>query len=374
MIQDLHVILKFQYFAWNRSDNSVETMKAHLELLKEKGAVWWGRTQAIAPERAETLKQQIASGIKTHVFLYATGVPKSVSEDGNLWFHANLKRVHAGTPNDRELIPPYYRHMDLAFAFLLENIKPIAFEKGRTPKVPGQASIRYAGLVGGIAPENLMTPGTEKPICNLEHPETPQMEQSNLEIEYQKVIERHPLKEPESLQEKVTSLLSIVNDLHQENSILNKYKAMYDKILNAEYLFNSEKFLEMWLEENIHKVGDNLVIIDRQPYAAWSDGKFGKLDLLAMNKETKELVIIEVKTRKRDKNSGYSQYLRYTTWAKKNLIALAKKYASHGLRPTEALSFMIITDFVDEEMTEICKGHNITLLRIFGGLGFDKVS
>jgi len=35
---------------------------------------------------------------------------------------------------------------------------------------------------------------------------------------------------------------------------------------------------------------------------------------------------------------------------------------------------MIITDHVDEEMTEICRVHGITLLKIFGGLGFEKVA
>jgi len=85
-------------------------------------------------------------------------------------------------------------------------------------------------------------------------------------------------------------------------------------------------------------------------------------------------VIIEVKTRKRDKKSSYDQYLRYTTWAKKNLRELEEKYSPFGLKPTKNLSFMIVTDYVDEEMVEICKEHGILLIKVFGGLGFEKVS
>ncbi|MBN8535797.1 MAG: hypothetical protein J0M15_01985 [Deltaproteobacteria bacterium] len=379
MSNDLHLVIKYQFFAWNREDNSIETMQEHLKVIEQKSSVWWGRVNSIGPEKAETLKRQLAAGIKTYVFLYATAVPKSICEDGNLWHFATLKDIYIGNPRNRELIPSYYRDTELAVAFLLEDIRPLTFKAGATPKVPGQSALRYVILKGSPDPANLFVLGSNKKICDSKDKES----QSNgadfkcSESTIKTSLEKDDIcssQHNSQLMDRVISLQETVIDLQQEVINLKEYKEQYQKILNADYLFSSEKFLEMWLEENIHKVADNLQIIDRQPNAIWSDGKFGRLDLLAMNKETKDLVIIEVKTRKRDKKSGYDQFLRYTTWARKNLSDLEIKYSSFGLRPTKNLSFMIVTDYVDEEMAEICREHGITLLKVFGGLGFEKVS
>jgi hypothetical protein len=380
MNQDLHLVIKYQFYAWNREDNSIETMREHLKIIDQQGSVWWGRVNTVGPAKVETLKHQLATGIETYVFLYATAVPKSVNADGNLWYVARLKDIYVGNPESRVRVPTYYRDVDLAVAFLLEDIKPIAFILGSTPKVPGQSALRYATLRGQPDPSNLFFPGSDKKIC------APNESDNHSIIISAAPVVRGQLAsdavEPadlgasknDSLIEKVLSLQETIIDLQQEVINLKEYKEQYQKILNADYLFSSEKFLEMWLEENIHKVADNLQIIDRQPSAVWKDGKFGRLDLLAMNKESKELVIIEVKTRKRDKKSGYDQFLRYTTWARKNLSDLETKYSSFGLKPTKNLSFMIVTDYVDEEMSEICREHGITLLKVFGGLGFEKVA
>ena len=381
MNKDLHLIIKYQFFAWNREDDTVETMSEHLKIIAEKGSTWWGRVNSIGPDKAETLKQQLASGMTTYVFLYATAVPRSICEDGNLWYIAKLKEIYIGNPINRDFIPSYYRDTELAVAFMLEDIKPLRFNLNQTPKVPGQTSLRYVNIKETPEPKNLFVVGTDKRVCEIK---TDELEKTVNKINTSSNISNSSLLnsdgvfqrklQDDNLLERVFALHETIIELQQEVINLKEYKEQYQKILNADYLFSSERFLEMWLEENIHKVGDNLQIIDRQPNVSWSDGKFGRLDLLAMNKETKDLVIIEVKTRKRDKKSGYDQFLRYTTWARKNLSELESKYKSTGLKPTKNLSFMIVTDYVDEEMTEICKEHGITLLKVFGGLGFEKVA
>jgi hypothetical protein len=78
---------------------------------------------------------------------------------------------------------------------------------------------------------------------------------------------------------------------------LREYRELYRRILDTDYLFSSEKFLETWLNENIHKIMPELEIIDQQPTLSWPDGNFGRLDLLAKNKETKDIAIIEVLSR-----------------------------------------------------------------------------
>lgn len=365
---DLHLVIKYQFYAWNLDDNSVETMSAHLDVQKTHGATWWGRVNTISLEKVELLKRQIADKVPTYAFLYATAVPKSIHEDGNLWYIARVKDIYVGTPVNKELIPEYYREVELAIAFLIEDIKPLHFAHGSTPKVPGQASLRYVNYRTKPRPEELLQAGKDEFLC-MKHASTsiPQTTESH--------TNSHTLSpDTADLRDRVISLQDQVIELKDEVRALLEYKIQYQKILNADYLFNSEKFFETWLEENIHKVADNLMIIDRQPNARWSDGKFGRLDLLAMNKETKDLVIIEVKTRKRDKKSGYDQFLRYTTWARKNLKDLEATYSLQGLKPTKDLSFMIVTDLVDEEMSEICREHGIALLKVFGGLGFEKVA
>lgn len=362
----LHLAIKYQFFGWNQETTSIETMTEHIEIADRHGSAWWGRTNSIALNRVEVLQHQLAIGEKTYVFLYGTAVPKSVNADGNLWYRAELVDIHVGNPDSSELIPAYYRDEDLAVAFRISKITQLKFKPGQTPKLPGQTAIRYCSLSGGIDPASLYVYGKEVPLC---------VARNSAQVE---TFDDMPTLGVEPLDnyrnELIIDLQSKVIELQDELKTLNDYKTQFQKILNADYLFSSEKFLESWLEENIHKAADNLIIIDRQPSARWSDGKFGRLDLLAMNKETKELVIIEIKTRKRDKRSSYDQFLRYTAWAKKNLKTLAETYADAGLSPTINLQFMIITDYVDEEMIEICKDRGIALLKIFGGLGFEKAA
>ena len=146
------------------------------------------------------------------------------------------------------------------------------------------------------------------------------------------------------------------------------------KRFDDDFLFSSEELLESWLQSNMHRIFPELQIIDRQPHAGWSDGKFGKLDLLAFNKDSKSIAIIEVKTRKRRMASGYDQFMRYTTWAKRNVDAIAKKYALEAINRESKVEFYIISDTVNEEMKAICEEYDIRLVKIIGGIGFEVVS
>jgi len=361
-----HVLIKFHYHAWEKNNPDLLTIDQHEEVIKKYGKCWFGRMSPISRERAEALRGQIETGVDTYAFLYCIKVPKDVQEDRVLWYRAPLLGISIGDPKDRQLIPESYRDKQLGCAFLLGGIEPIEYPAGETPKVPGQAAVRYVILTGPPTPENLyLTSDPNQRIASLS--------------KFEPTEGPTPLKSKEAhedqtdLQNRVIDLQEEVINLQNEIADLKSYKDFYDRIISTDYLFSSESFLETWLADNIHKILPEFEIIDRQPKLNWPDGKFGRLDLLAKNKETDDIGIIEVKTRKRSQKSGYDQYVRYTTWARQNLDPLKEKYKASNIKPTENLDFIIITDFVTDEMKAICKDHGIRLVHIIGGLSFERV-
>jgi Holliday junction resolvase-like predicted endonuclease len=375
-----HLIVKFHYAAWNKTDSNLITIDEHRKVIQQQGSVWWGRVSGISRDKAEMLRAQLEAGEKTYLFLLGILVPKNVHPDTRLWYRAELRDLCLGTPKEKELIPQYYRDANLEVAFKIDKIEPIVRKPGTTPKVPGQASIRYVYFKDGkqnleslasLSDNSLVclsSDSVQESLIN-EAPPAPLLERKNISAE------GAPLRfEKECLLERVVELQDDVISLQKEAEVLRSYKDYYNKIISLEYLFSSERLLESWLEDNIHKILPELEIIDRQPSAAWKDGKFGRLDLLAKNRENHSLVIIEVKTRKRNIKSGYDQFVRYTSWAKKYRDELAQKYSAKGLRATERPQFFIITDYVDDEMKEVCRDNEITLIHLFGGLGFERAA
>lgn len=370
---DIHLIIKFQYHAWNLEDKSIKTIPAHEEILAKHGKVYWGRVSSISQSKIDIINNQIAEGKKTYVFLYATDVPKAVHSDENLWYIAEIENAYPGSPVEKKLIPEYYReNSELEVAFLLSSIKPIIFETGLTPKVPGQAAIRYCALKGSPNPKNLYSYSDPNQRITKQRNETPEVILSAIESSYSK--KQVTLVADTALKDELLNAKSEIIDLQNEILNLREYKELYRKILDTDYLFSSEKFLESWLQENIHRILPELEIIDRQPTISWPDGQFGRLDLLAKNKETNDIAIIEVKTRKRRLKSGYDQFLRYTTWVRRFKNEIQDKYKLNKNTISDYPNFIIITDYTTQEMEAICKDHGITLIKVFGGLGFEKVA
>lgn len=364
---NVHVLLKFKY----KHITDVVTIDAHLEVLKQKGRSWWGTgNTGIAHQRMEDLHSQIALGIPTFVFLYETQVPKQLHPDGIRWYRAKVHNVSLTSPNEQESRPEYYRDLkNSSVYFQISDIQQIKFNKGETPKVPGQTSIRHVGFMGDPIPKNLFSLNNkDKKLCNPNG-----VDDQNINEDINSSL-TDPQSDLDVLKSRVIDLYAELSDLKDENKALTTYKDYYDKIIKADYLFASEKLFEAWIEDNIHKIAPECNIIDRQPHAKWPDGKFGRMDLLAINKESKDLVIIEVKTRKRSKSSGYDQFVRYSTWASNNQDKLKSAYAEHGLKPTQKPEFFIITDHTDDEMQAICKHHGIKLIIMSGGLFFDRAA
>lgn len=366
---NIHVLLKFRYH-WDSDDGQVNTMDEHQAVVKAHGSCWWGRTSTVAQNRADQLRVQLNAGIETWVFLYSIGVPKRVHEDRTLWFVGKLKAIELSRPSTIERIPAYYREMNLDSYFLITDIKTFVYSPGKTPKVPGQAALRYLTLTSKEPkPENIQFLSDEKKSLL-----KPQTQFAGIPLERELEASDLPKQiDVEELKSKIIDLQEDVIRLQEVVGELRTYKDYYNKILNTDYLFSSERFFESWLQDNMHKILPELEVLDRQPQARWPDGKFGRLDLLAANKESHDLCIIEVKTRKRSVKSGYDQFVRYVSWAKRNREQLAKAYSGHSLQPSESPSFVIITDYVDDEMAAICKDHGITLIHVFGGLGFEKI-
>jgi hypothetical protein len=161
--------------------------------------------------------------------------------------------------------------------------------------------------------------------------------------------------------------------LKEENEELIKYKDRLEKYQNLEHIFEDEKFMEDWLERNIHKVLANLEVIDRQPMVTWDESFMrNRPDFFCLDKTTKELVIVENKVRGRHRKVE-TQFLTYKAWVKRNLNKLNTKYGERGLKATENFKFVIITDTTDDRLEAICEDSNIALVLIDGGVIFEEI-
>jgi hypothetical protein len=160
--------------------------------------------------------------------------------------------------------------------------------------------------------------------------------------------------------------------LRETNADLFEYKDRLDKYENMQKIFKDEKTMEDWLENNIHVAVPDLDVIDRQYIIKWDDGHFNKIDLLCVDRTTRELVIVENKIAGRDK-TVITQYAKYRAWAKHHLDELNEKYKDKNLKATENLRVVIITDKIDESLEITCKDENIPLIYIDGGVIFEEI-
>lgn len=202
-----------------------------------------------------------------------------------------------------------------------------------------------------------------------------QTTQSSKKVEdYQQSIEDEGKKGLSS--ELVKLLVDLLNDyrkLINENRELELYKDEFSKIQKLGSLFDDERFMEDWLERNIHKVIPNLEIIDRQPIIVWNEAFMrNRPDFFCADKTTRELVIVENKVRGRDRRVE-TQYLTYSSWVKRNLDKLNQKYSDKKLKATPNFKFAVITDTTDERLQAICEDYNIPLALIGGGVYFDML-
>lgn len=162
-------------------------------------------------------------------------------------------------------------------------------------------------------------------------------------------------------------------ELRDENEKLLKYKERIEKYQKLEYIFEDEKFMEDWLERNIHKAISNLEIIDRQPTNIWSESFMrNRPDFFCLDKTTREFVVVENKVRGRFRTVD-TQYLKYKAWVKRNLPTINEKYLAKDLKATENFKFVIISDTTDERLEAICEDNRIALVQIDGGVIFEEI-
>lgn len=188
--------------------------------------------------------------------------------------------------------------------------------------------------------------------------------------------ERKEVIHPETSADVTKLLMELVKEnkaLREENEELIRYKDRLEKYQNLEYIFEDEKFMEEWLERNIHKALANLEIIDRQPAINWNEPFMrNKPDFFCLDKTTRELVIVENKVRGRHRKIE-TQILTYTAWAKRNLEKINEKYKDKNLKTTKNFRFVIITDTTDERLQAICEDNKIALILIDGGVVFEEI-
>lgn len=171
-------------------------------------------------------------------------------------------------------------------------------------------------------------------------------------------------------------LIDVVKEnkiLREENEELIKYKDRLEKYQKLEYIFEDEKFMEDWLERNIHKAIANLEIIDRQIVITWNEAFMrNKPDFFCLDKTTRELVIVENKVRGRHRKVE-TQFLTYRAWTKRNLDRINEKYKDKNLKATKNFKFVIITDTTDERLEAVCEDNKIALILIDGGVVFEEI-
>lgn len=137
-------------YRYNFSRNP-STIKDHVEILNEKGEVWWGVFgKGISESRAKDIRYQISNGIETNVILTASNL-------NNRTFHvAKLKDVvtkkEPWFPSESKLIPAYYRGNEILTWFKFDMIEEAdetilqqyILQSSQTPiSLRGQSSIMY---------------------------------------------------------------------------------------------------------------------------------------------------------------------------------------------------------------------------------------
>ena len=192
-----------------------------------------------------------------------------------------------------------------------------------------------------------------------------------------KIIDELPLKSKTDNEEVLELLVALIKEnrqLREFNNELLIYKERIEKFNNLDYIFEDEKFMEDWLERNIHKAIPNIEIIDRQPVIKWKKEAFlrNRPDFFCIDKTTKEFVIVENKVRGRNRTIE-TQYLTYKAWAKNNLDLINEKYKEYGLKASSNFKFVIITDKTDEKLEAICEDNEIALVLIDGGVIFEQI-
>lgn len=178
----------------------------------------------------------------------------------------------------------------------------------------------------------------------------------------------------ENVQRILIKLLEENFKLREDNQFLLNYKERFERYQSLDTIFDDEKFMEDWLERNIHRANQHLKVIDRQIYASWNERfMYNKLDLFCIDQTTKELVIVENKIRGRDRRIE-TQYMTYTTWVRRNLDQINEKYNEEfDLCATENFKFMIISDTIDERLESICEEFHIALILIDGGVIIEEI-
>jgi hypothetical protein len=175
------------------------------------------------------------------------------------------------------------------------------------------------------------------------------------------------------LLEIIAQLTKENQQLRDTNSSLFQYKERLEKYEGLDKIFNDEKFMETWLERNIHKAVPDLEIIERQPSIAWpKSGLRNRLDFFCLDRTTRELVIVENKVR-HNRRTLETQYLSYKAWVHDNIDLINDKYKALNLNATINFKFVIITDTTDERLENICNHNNIALILIDGGVIFEEI-
>ena len=117
----IHLLIRFSDSLFSAGD----VISLHRQVIKEKGAVWFGKLGTpIAQRHIETINQQVEDKLPSYLFLVKGNRRKST------FYRATIQTLSAILPkNEKDMIPKYYfdlkivKHMK--FWAKLSDIKPI---------------------------------------------------------------------------------------------------------------------------------------------------------------------------------------------------------------------------------------------------------
>lgn len=123
--QVLHLLVK-----WNPAPAfEPETIAEHARILSTQPHVWWGKISktgklGIKKSTVVMLRNQIASGTETHLYLYCPDKPSASVHV------AHIQGIETKKPADQQRIPDYYKHTPyrVPFWFKLTDIRIATLE------------------------------------------------------------------------------------------------------------------------------------------------------------------------------------------------------------------------------------------------------
>ena len=150
----IHLFIKFRDDFIKEDQTIVNTYKEHLNILNTKGEVWWGNFgRRINDNMIGIFERQINRKIITYAYLH--------EKFGRKMYRGTINDITNHYPNDKELIPEYYRKTECKSYIKFKELKELNSNKN-IRKI--QNSVIYVYENGGKGLDFLCVLQNSRPI------------------------------------------------------------------------------------------------------------------------------------------------------------------------------------------------------------------